>query len=97
MLQITYCVKNPFVHFQHKSLYVCKVYVPFIYLANIMALYFVNYSVCVQYCFLISLLSFQVYGSVYYIGHILYLGWPVVSPVIKFVIPKVKEEKPKEQ
>ncbi|GFY45890.1 lysophospholipid acyltransferase 5 [Trichonephila inaurata madagascariensis] len=41
----------------------------------------------------------QVYGSVYYIGHILYFGWPFVSPVIKLLIPKakVRDEKAKTQ
>ncbi|XP_054721085.1 lysophospholipid acyltransferase 5-like [Uloborus diversus] len=39
----------------------------------------------------------QVYGSVYFIGHIIYMGWPVVSPIIKLFIPKIKEDKSKSQ
>ncbi|GIY05172.1 lysophospholipid acyltransferase 5 [Caerostris darwini] len=41
----------------------------------------------------------QVYGSVYYSGHILYFGWLFVSPIIKMLIPKarVKDEKNKSQ
>ncbi|GFU08843.1 lysophospholipid acyltransferase 5 [Nephila pilipes] len=41
----------------------------------------------------------QVYGSVYYIGTIMYFGWPFVSPIVRLLIPKakVKDEQAKTQ
>ncbi|KAF8769891.1 Lysophospholipid acyltransferase 5 like protein [Argiope bruennichi] len=41
----------------------------------------------------------KVYGSVYYIGHIFYMSWPLLSPLVRMLLPKarVKDEKHKTQ
>ncbi|CAL1290863.1 unnamed protein product [Larinioides sclopetarius] len=35
----------------------------------------------------------QVYSSVYFIGYIIYFGWPLLSPILRALIPKAKVEK----
>uniref|UniRef100_A0A2L2Y2V1 Lysophospholipid acyltransferase 5 n=1 Tax=Parasteatoda tepidariorum TaxID=114398 RepID=A0A2L2Y2V1_PARTP len=39
----------------------------------------------------------QVYGSVYFIGHAIYLGWPLLAPIVRLFIPKTKNDKDKSQ
>ncbi|GFR13924.1 lysophospholipid acyltransferase 5 [Trichonephila clavata] len=34
-----------------------------------------------------------VYNSIYFLGYIIYFGWPLLSPVLKLLIPKAKNEK----